>query len=452
MLDPAFGLDQLDVYDAPQRNAGHAEPERRAEVLRAALARLAKRDIGPSCLSVRFDPHVPYTPPRAFSEQAGGDAYLGEVASTDAALGRLAHLESDGTSDSTTLVVAADHGESLGEHGEPTHGALCYNSTVRVPLLVRWPDARDAGRREDSLVSVSRRLSDAAGSPARRGANWSRRREPLPPPARALAACTCESYSGWLNYGWSPLAAWVDGARGALRQLAAGVVRSRARSRVHDISAKPPLSVAPYDSALRAVLEGARLPPEHVEAFDPGAAGVPARAGLRRDGQGAATSPSPFETSDLPSPRERAVELAPLALASALADAGCPAEALPLLREILAANPHHWLALGSYPRDGLGRDRRVRRRASCVRTPHAGRPASHRRAPETWVDASSSAATMRRRSSTTRPRSNSIRDNPPRWNAARGCAGSSASRTPPRRSEPRTRGNTAPVGGGGRAW
>ncbi|MCC7012030.1 MAG: sulfatase-like hydrolase/transferase [Planctomycetes bacterium] len=356
VLDPAFGLDQgFDVYDAPQRNAGHAEPERRApEVLRAALARLAKRDRSrPFFLWVHFyDPHVPYTPPRAFSEQAGGDAYLGEVASTDAALGELlAHLESDGTSDSTTLVVAADHGESLGEHGEPTHGALCYDSTVRVPLLVRWPDARDAGRREDSLVSVVDvfpTLLEALhveGPTGVDGVSLST--------ARAGArGVYCESYSGWLNYGWSPLAAWVDERAKYLASSQPELFDPAHDPReLHDISAKPPLSVAPYDSALRAVLEGARLPPEHVEAFDPALLESLRALGYGATGKAPPSMPSPFETSDLPSPRERAVELAPLALASALADAGCPAEALPLLREILAANPHHWLAL-----DYLGMD------------------------------------------------------------------------------------------------
>lgn len=356
VLDPAFGLDQgFDVYDAPPRNAGHAEPERRApEVLRAALARLARRDKSrPFFLWVHFyDPHVPYAPPRAFLEQAGGDAYLGEVASADAALGELlAHLERDGALDSTTLVVVADHGESLGEHGEPTHGALCYDSTAHVPLLVRWPGARGAGRRVDSIVSVVdvfATVLEALHVEQPSGVDG----VSLSTAGAGARGVYCESYSGWLNYGWSPLATWVD-------ERAKYLASSRPElydpaldpGELHDLMAAPPLNVAPYGAALRAVLEGVRLPLEHVEAFDPALLESLRALGYGATGKAPPSMPSPFETSDLPSPRERAVELAPLTLASALADAGRPAEALPLLREILAANPRHWLAL-----DHLGMD------------------------------------------------------------------------------------------------
>src|SRR6185295_6611351 len=67
--------------------------------------------------------------------------YDGEVAYADAAIGRffdrVRQLDLFGGSG---VIVVADHGESLGEHGERTHGTFLYDSTIRVPLLVKLPD------------------------------------------------------------------------------------------------------------------------------------------------------------------------------------------------------------------------------------------------------------------------------------------------------------------------
>ena len=40
---------------------------------------------------------------------------------------------------STLVVVTSDHGEALGEHGEDVHGYFVYESTLRVPLVLRGP-------------------------------------------------------------------------------------------------------------------------------------------------------------------------------------------------------------------------------------------------------------------------------------------------------------------------
>ena len=73
------------------------------------------------------------------------DPYDNEVAFTDAQLGRLFdRLRAAGRLDSTLVVVAADHGESLGEHGEATHGLFAYEPTLHVPLLIAGPSIRPA--------------------------------------------------------------------------------------------------------------------------------------------------------------------------------------------------------------------------------------------------------------------------------------------------------------------
>ena len=37
------------------------------------------------------------------------------------------------------IVLTSDHGESLGDHGEETHGYFIYQSTLWVPLIIQWP-------------------------------------------------------------------------------------------------------------------------------------------------------------------------------------------------------------------------------------------------------------------------------------------------------------------------
>ena len=82
-----------------------------------------------------FDAHSPYKPPEEYRRDYAGQPYFGEVAYIDHALGalfdRLAALPRP-----TLVIVTADHGESLGEHGEATHGMFAYEPTLHVPLIV----------------------------------------------------------------------------------------------------------------------------------------------------------------------------------------------------------------------------------------------------------------------------------------------------------------------------
>ena len=85
-----------------------------------------------------FDPHAPYEAPAEY--RAGRSPYDAEVAYTDAMLGKfLDQLRAVHALDRTLIVVVADHGESLGEHGETTHGLFAYDATLSVPLVVRGP-------------------------------------------------------------------------------------------------------------------------------------------------------------------------------------------------------------------------------------------------------------------------------------------------------------------------
>jgi arylsulfatase A-like enzyme/Tfp pilus assembly protein PilF len=140
-LDRQFGLAQgFDVYDDLGGRgvlaADFAFSERpAAEVVSAARAWIERQQKPWLAWVHVFDPHSPYAPPPPFDARYSADAYAGEVAYVDATLGQLLDLARRSTR-KTTIVVTADHGEGLGDHGEPTHGVFAYESTLRVPLIL----------------------------------------------------------------------------------------------------------------------------------------------------------------------------------------------------------------------------------------------------------------------------------------------------------------------------
>jgi arylsulfatase A-like enzyme/Flp pilus assembly protein TadD len=147
VLDRRFGLDRgFDEYDDRYRasaETGFHFAERPAdEVLRAATGWITQPGAGDSrpwfAWIHLFDPHAPYRAPAAFA--ANRLPYEAEVAWTDSALGSaLDSLRGGGQLARTIVIVTADHGESLGDHGETTHGLFAYDATLRVPLIVSAP-------------------------------------------------------------------------------------------------------------------------------------------------------------------------------------------------------------------------------------------------------------------------------------------------------------------------
>ncbi len=159
-LDSRFGLDRgFDVYDESYGSGtavmGLNFVERKAEaVVGSALAWLNGRP-GPWFAWVHcFDPHQPYEPPEPFLTRFKNDPYSGEVAYVDAALAKLfAFLEDSQQAGRTVVVLTGDHGQSLGEHGEATHGYFAYNSTIWVPLVISGPGVKP-GRVEENVCHI----------------------------------------------------------------------------------------------------------------------------------------------------------------------------------------------------------------------------------------------------------------------------------------------------------
>ena len=161
VLDRRFGLDAgFDEYDDRIARDPEATDRLQAErpagqVVDRAVAFLANTAVDrPWFLWVHlYDPHAPYDPPADARTRAGGDAYNGEIAYVDAELARLlSAVEARPDGKRTATLVLGDHGESLGEHGEPTHGMLLFEPALRIPMIVSTPGVAPAERRD--LASV----------------------------------------------------------------------------------------------------------------------------------------------------------------------------------------------------------------------------------------------------------------------------------------------------------
>jgi arylsulfatase A-like enzyme/Flp pilus assembly protein TadD len=232
-VDSRFGLNAgFDMYDdhypGTSMNSEFKLPERRADaVVQVAIRWIAVQQGRWFAWVHVFDPHSPYTPPPPFDRQYAGQPYLGEVAWTDSALGSLLETVAGLDARPTLVIVTGDHGESLGDHGEETHGLFAYESTLRVPLILaqfgsgteRWPPRTGSGGRAKAGTAMSTpvwhvdvlpTVLDALGIAAPPGLPG---RSLLPGAASAADAGRAsyfEALSASLNRGWAPL-------RGVLR-------------------------------------------------------------------------------------------------------------------------------------------------------------------------------------------------------------------------------------------
>jgi arylsulfatase A-like enzyme/Flp pilus assembly protein TadD len=161
-----------------------------------------------------YDPHDPYTPPEPYAARYADRPYDGEVAWTDELLGRLERaLAARGLRDDALTVVTADHGEALGEHGEPTHGFFAYEATLRVPFIVRGPGVRPGARpglTARSVDVVPTALALLGLPPAARASGRSLA-PALAGDAQAEEPAYAESLLPLLHYGWSDLRVLREG-------------------------------------------------------------------------------------------------------------------------------------------------------------------------------------------------------------------------------------------------
>jgi arylsulfatase A-like enzyme/Tfp pilus assembly protein PilF len=154
-----------------------------------------------------YDPHDPYKPPEPYKSEYASNRYDGEIAYTDEVIGKLlTKLEELQLMNKTILILTADHGESLGEHGEPTHGIFLYDSTIKVPLLIRLPEGKpkripDLARHIDIAPTVLDWLG-IFPDPSVQGKSLV---QLIQGKEKQKRIAYSESKFGELHYGWSPL-------------------------------------------------------------------------------------------------------------------------------------------------------------------------------------------------------------------------------------------------------
>ena len=176
VLDSRFGLNQgfdfyYDHFEFSRLDEANLdEMERPGNVVAdVALDWLAKNSRHKFFLWMHlYDPHFPYHPPEPYATEYAAHPYDGEIAFADEQLGRvLRFLKEKGIYQNTIIVLCGDHGESLGEHGEKTHGFFIYNATMHVPLIIHLPEALAARTVAEpvSLVDLMPTVLSAAGLP-----------------------------------------------------------------------------------------------------------------------------------------------------------------------------------------------------------------------------------------------------------------------------------------------
>jgi arylsulfatase A-like enzyme/tetratricopeptide (TPR) repeat protein len=233
-----------------------------AETTERAIAYLGTVPAGPCFLWVHyFDAHAPYEPPEPQRARFADAPYRGEVAAVDAQLARLLATFQRREPGPTAIIVVADHGEGLGDHGEAQHGTLAYQATMHVPLVLVGPGiAPGVVETPVSTRRVFHTILDWAGRDAAHSLRG----------ADAGEVVLGEAMKPFLSYGWQPQVMAIAGRQktiragrdetydvvddpGETRDLGEGAVARPARDALRDypLPSLAPRSEAPLDDEAR---------------------------------------------------------------------------------------------------------------------------------------------------------------------------------------------------------
>ena len=324
ILSRRFGIARgFDAYDDEMPN-GRVERSAK-ETTDRALAYL-ERSTGPQPLLLwvhYFDAHAPYDPPEPFRSRFPKQPYLGEVAAVDEQLGRLVEAFERRAGAPVAIVIAGDHGEGLGDHGESTHGNLLYQSTMHVPLVLEGPGVTTGI--SDTPVSIRRifhTVLDWAGLDATDSLRGTEH-----------GVVLAEAMKPFLEFGWQPQTMLVDGRRKAILS---------GRFEIYDVVADPAESrdLASGESlpaTARQAIEDYPVPSPDV-ARSPAALSDADRQKLASLGYVSAGA-APAVRRDAPRPADMVQLFEAIEQASTLFVRQDYARVIPLLERILKADP-----------------------------------------------------------------------------------------------------------------
>ena len=328
VLSRRFGLSRgFDLYD-DALDAGAVERSS-IDTTGRALAHVSRPSSLPQFVWVHyFDPHAPYAPAAAFRDRYRDRPYHGEVAAMDEQLGRLVQgFEAAASRHGApiALVIASDHGEGLGDHGERTHGHLLYQSTMQVPLVIVGPDLPvGVVQTPVSTRRVFHTLLDFGGvqtSDSLRG--------------ELHGVVLGEAMKPFLSYGWQPQ---IMAVSGPLKSIFAGTMET------YDLSQDPGElrslgSGASLPAGLRNALEDYPVPsPDAVRA--PEGLSEEARRNLASLGYVSGGS-VPVVRTDAPRPVDMVALFDTIERASTLFVNARYRDVIPLLQSVLAKDPNN---------------------------------------------------------------------------------------------------------------
>ncbi len=290
-----------------------------------------------------YDPHTPYQPPEPFKSEYPKNPYAGEIAFADSQLDRLRDwLEAAGLAGTTILVIAGDHGESLGEHREASHGFFVYQEAIHVPLIFVTPYPRLRGVTPGavvSLIDVLPTVLEMTGLP-RPAEVQGQSLVPLffDPERRAARFAYAETYYPRYHFGWSELRSLQDGRHKLilapepeLYDLAADAAEA------NNLAVDEGRTLA----GLRA--EAARFIDEYgrdAHQLDVRKIDEETRERLAALGYiGSFTDSAKLEGQRLANPRDKIGVFNELSRARELGMSGNAEEAIPIIRKIIAADP-----------------------------------------------------------------------------------------------------------------
>jgi len=219
VLDSRFGLDHgfdyyYDNFDSETLETARLQvSERPAETVLGEAQSWINQMSGQRFFAFihLFDPHAPYAAPAEY-QAPNRLPYDAEVAYVDAELGRfLTSLKERGLWDSCLVILTADHGEGLGEHGELSHGMFLYDATLHIPLMIKLPGQAQRGRRvtdQVRLIDIAPSVLDLLKLPALENAQGVSLRPAIEGGEMPQLAAYSETQLPFLNYGWSGLDAY----------------------------------------------------------------------------------------------------------------------------------------------------------------------------------------------------------------------------------------------------